>query len=1470
MNVGFLSIPWFGVDPKTDSDPSFASTEPKQKTSFEIRLWGWTLVSVPPKAVNGTVGFEVEEHSFRSYFHVMGIIVVLIGQVGKMEDLLSGMRPTDWLDFCCYCHDIGYDAHDQETLLKADLAFLECLERPHMSIAGDPYIAQLYKTMSTTGQPCDGRGQDADLRLFFLPSLSQYDEQMINSVYSGIFQPPWVVADGGCQRRRMVAGWWSDSLCLNEKLLPRVVFTFVWDRRPFLELTSYVPRVVFTSKAKNMEQRVQHEVEDNAVVLRLSEQSQLIKGNNLSPGYVSDLIGYTYINLYGDIAYLLDIPIDRYLFRALSQFWNPSYSFFTVGKVNLTPTMEEYQALIRDPRCGEHDWVLLPGIWGSIGYAHLMVSRQYRLRQFIPATSGHLDAWKLIHRVNLFTFGQRSSQEYKQWRIYRVNDNLPMMVKTHIAEGSSKQELTGLKRKAEENKEELKRSKHNAKILSKEKEALEKRLLENQAQNQKQKMQDLKPINDIAKPRKKRVMDDKIAQIERTQLEMQESFKKAQEEISMDQVNTPVVGTITEEPLYPPGFTPRADRQKAQVIEEPLYPPDLATSHTKAQSRAITQSGRVNINLPSASISQQHIENVPDFDQEEKKESNKQLEQLMEEVRVMKEGSSLYGIEAKELSLMLDLVLPPKFKIPDFENFDGNSFKSFTDIVTTGEMIEMTVKSGKLESEAQGHSIENYIAFKRIVQSLRTKNVIYFGNNEQENVAQNPLPNYAGAGINVVVEEKGKQISEVKSHMFWIWVQMIKVGLLKPNSLEKRLNCGNVCHYHCYEGHVIQQCPDFWALVQKMMDEKEIEFFKEVLEEKEMDICASEGSSREVYNSNYPLIITPRTCVSDKITPKVVITSPSLFPYKENKQVPWNYDYEIPSEMSGSPKALHITVKCKGHILSRVLVDNGSALNVMPLVTLKKLPVDSTFMKNSQSIVRAFDGTKKEMEICLNAEEDIIASVSTTAPYVELDEEAIECSFRSLDFVNTIFVAEGKRIPKPKISNCTKLRLKLTIGKGAKAGKWNSNTNNINANDTNPEIDFEQPMCPKKVKGYDNGEGCDLPSELLKIMEKEDKKILPHKEPIEILNLGSDMDKKELSEKCNPIFRLLKKSNSGAWNEECQEAFETDNMIKPRKKRELSIILARSSLNVKLDTLQLKNYVALWYGLQEGLDEDLISISVEESVIYTIEYWKLTFDGSSNALGHRIGAILVSPNGEHYMFTCRLNFDYKNNMAEYEACILGLRAFIERKVKMLKVYEDSALVIYQIRGEWETKDSKLIKYHKLVMELIKEFEEVTFNYLPKEENQMADALATWQLYLKYQSYPDQATENDKRTIRRIASGMHTPPHPLHVMIAPWPFSIWGIDVIGQIFPNASNGHCFILVAIDYFTKWVEATSYANITQSTVFCEQFQIKYHNSTTYRPKMNGAIEAANKNIKRLIEKMIETYKDWHEKLPFALLAY
>ncbi|XP_070026705.1 uncharacterized protein [Nicotiana sylvestris] len=134
--------------------------------------------------------------------------------------------------------------------------------------------------------------------------------------------------------------------------------------------------------------------------------------------------------------------------------------------------------------------------------------------------------------------------------------------------------------------------------------------------------------------------------------------------------------------------------------------------------------------------------------------------------------------------------------------------------------------------------------------------------------------------------------------------------------------------------------------------------------------------------------------------------------------------------------------------------------------------------------------------------------------------------------------------------------------------------------------------------------------------------------------------------------------------------------------------------------------------------------------------------------------------------------------------------------------------------------------------------------------------------------------------------IHCPSSELHTMSAPWPFIAWGMDVIVPIKTATSNRHRFILVTIDYFTKWVEAKTFKSVTKKEVVdfvyyniicrfgipkvtiidnganlnnnlmkkvCQQFKIIHRNSTPYHPKANGAVDAANKNIKKILRKMI-----------------
>ncbi|XP_027335192.1 uncharacterized protein LOC113849467 [Abrus precatorius] len=109
-------------------------------------------------------------------------------------------------------------------------------------------------------------------------------------------------------------------------------------------------------------------------------------------------------------------------------------------------------------------------------------------------------------------------------------------------------------------------------------------------------------------------------------------------------------------------------------------------------------------------------------------------------------------------------------------------------------------------------------------------------------------------------------------------------------------------------------------------------------------------------------------------------------------------------------------------------------------------------------------------------------------------------------------------------------------------------------------------------------------------------------------------------------------------------------------------------------------------------NEDIMTLFKEEGS--GKEKWIMLFDGASNALGHGVSAVLISPEKHHIPITARLSFDCTNNVAEYEACVLRIQVVIESKAKILKVFE-----------------------------LIKQFDKITFHHIPRKNYQLADALA---------------------------------------------------------------------------------------------------------------------------------------------------
>ncbi|MBA0784677.1 hypothetical protein Gotri_006963, partial [Gossypium trilobum] len=76
-------------------------------------------------------------------------------------------------------------------------------------------------------------------------------------------------------------------------------------------------------------------------------------------------------------------------------------------------------------RCGNFDWVPLLGIWGAVGYAPLLVLRQYRDDGFRKKIQEMSSAWKQTRRMKRLAVGPTTTREYNEWWVRRINDNIP-------------------------------------------------------------------------------------------------------------------------------------------------------------------------------------------------------------------------------------------------------------------------------------------------------------------------------------------------------------------------------------------------------------------------------------------------------------------------------------------------------------------------------------------------------------------------------------------------------------------------------------------------------------------------------------------------------------------------------------------------------------------------------------------------------------------------------------------------------------------------------------------------------------------------------------------------------------------------------------------------------------------------------------------------------------------------------------
>ncbi|PKI44056.1 hypothetical protein CRG98_035558, partial [Punica granatum] len=256
-----------------------------------------------------------------------------------------------------------------------------------------------------------------------------------------------------------------------------------------------------------------------------------------------------------------------------------------------------------------------------------------------------------------------------------------------------------------------------------------------------------------------------------------------------------------------------------------------------------------------------------------------------------------------------------------------------------------------------------------------------------------------------------------------------------------------------------------------------------------------------------------------------------------------------------------------------------------------------------------------------------------------------------------------------------------------------------------------------------------------------------------------------------PLFRLLRKNAAIEWDEECQKAFDTIKaylvqppvLVPPTPGRPLVLYLTRLRQYTLYHTIRsLSKADPLKYLLDSpSSTRNLVKWRCQLTE-YDIEYVSRTSVKGQAIVDH----LAEFPIEDHTL----INPDFPDEGI--------LQVDDEREKPGWKMYFDGAV------------------------------------------NSMGSGIGAVLISPDGRDYPvaakiDFPCTNNVAEYEVYADQIKAPPNELRPMTAPWPFSMWGMDVIGPINPKASNGHMFILVVIDYFTKWIEAVTLASVTAKAV-------------------------------------------------------
>ncbi|GJY71573.1 reverse transcriptase domain-containing protein [Tanacetum coccineum] len=306
--------------------------------------------------------------------------------------------------------------------------------------------------------------------------------------------------------------------------------------------------------------------------------------------------------------------------------------------------------------------------------------------------------------------------------------------------------------------------------------------------------------------------------------------------------------------------------------------------------------------------------------------------------------------------------------------------------------------------------------------------------------------------------------------------------------------------------------------------------------------------------------------------------------------------------------------------------------------------------------------------------------------------------------------------------------------------------------------------------------------------------------------------------------------------------------------------------------------------------------------------WILFTDGSSCIDGSEAGLILANPEGMEFTYALRFRFDATNNETEYETLIAGLK--IAEKMDVPRSENKKVDALSKIASTSIAHLSKQVLVEELKEKSISIVEVLA---VVEEEGD------TWMtpIFKYLMDGPLPAEVKKARAVKRKSWRMHASTRSVMAK-ALWIGYYWPImheDArkliracqdcqIHKPIPRRPRKVKFLIVAIDYFTKWIEAKPVATITGNQIkkfvwdnivyrfgllgeiisdngkqfqdnpfkdWCEKLCIRQHFAYIKHPQTNGLVERANYSLGEGIKSRLdERSKNWMEELPHVLWAH